>query len=296
MGKEVLNLTYYKGSDLYSDGDIEDTLLDILKSGKPIDEVLKNETDWALLYHLSNVRHNLLEWYDFGPESSVLEIGSGCGAITSLLCQKAGRVVGIELSKRRSEINAERNKNHDNLEILVGNFEDIQVEEKFDYVTLIGVLEYATSYIHAKEPFSEMLKRAKERLKENGKLIVAIENKFGLKYWSGAAEDHTGTIFDGIEGYDKGAHVRTFSKPELEKLLEKSGFSKQEYYYPMPDYKMPTVVYSDYFLPKSGDLRNISNTFDMPRVQLFNEELVYDALCQDEQFPYFANSFLVIAE
>lgn len=296
MEKSVLNLKYYKGEDLYSDGDIEDTLLEIVKGETPLDEVLKHNNDWAILYHLSTVRHNLLEWYEFKENANLLEIGSGCGAITSILTKKVDRVVCIELSKRRSEINAARNKGADNLEIMVGNFEDIVVEEKFDYVTLIGVLEYAQLYIHGEQPFEAMLKRAKSMLKPGGKLIIAIENKFGLKYWAGASEDHTGHMFDGLEGYENVDYVKTFSKPELSALLHRGGFEKLEYYYPVPDYKMPTVIYSDAYLPQAGDLRNIAQAYDRPRMKLFNEELVYDALCEDGQFPYFANSFLVIAE
>ena len=71
--------------------------------------------------------------------SGELEIGAGCGAVTGLLCRKCDRVVAVDLSKKRSTINATRNRDCDNLEIMVGNFEDIQIEEKFDYVTLIGV-------------------------------------------------------------------------------------------------------------------------------------------------------------
>lgn len=40
-----------------------------------------------------------------------------------------------------------------------------------------------------------MLNMLKPFLKENGKVLLAIENKFGLKYWCGAAEDHTGIPF-----------------------------------------------------------------------------------------------------
>ena len=82
--KEVLNLKYYKGADLYSDGAVEDQILEALTAGKSPEELLQNNDDWAVLYHLSDIRHNLLEWYDFRPEGSLLEIGSGCGAMTGL--------------------------------------------------------------------------------------------------------------------------------------------------------------------------------------------------------------------
>ena len=30
---------------------------------------------------------------------------------------------------------------------------------------------------------------------------MAIENKLGLKYWSGCKEDHTGRYFEGVSKY-----------------------------------------------------------------------------------------------
>lgn len=296
MDKEVLNLTYYKGQDLYSDGDVEDKILEIFQKNEDIQERLMKDDDWAILYHLSPIRQNILEWYDFDKDASILEIGSGCGAISGLFCEKVKRVVGIELSKRRSMINAERNKKYNNLEIMVGNFEDIELTETFDYVTLIGVLEYADSYINSKAPYEEMLRRVKKFLKPNGKLIIAIENKFGLKYFAGAMEDHTGNLFDGIENYKNVSSVRTFSKNEIEELLQKAGYEESEFYYPVPDYKLPNAVYAEGYLPKAGDLRNMSIAYDRARFKLFDEDIVYDQLCKDQKFEYFSNSFLIFAK
>ena len=130
----------------------------------------------------------------------------------------------------------------------------------------------------------------------NGKVIIAIENKFGLKYFAGASEDHTGKMFDGINNYDGINSVKTFTKKELTKVLTKNGFDNLEYYYPMPDYKLPEVIYSDEYLPKAGDLRNMVKVYDRDRFELFNEDVVYDQLCDDELIDYFANSFLVIGQ
>lgn len=295
MKNDVLNLIYYKGDDLYSDGDIENELLKMVTDNEDFTEILKKDDRWPVLYHLSPIRENLLEWYDFEPNANVLEIGSGCGAITGLFCKKVKRVVGIELSRRRSMINAIRNGKYENLEIMVGNFEDIKIDEKFDYVSLIGVLEYSPLYISSECPFEEMLKRSLGYLKDDGKLIIAIENKMGLKYLAGATEDHTGKVFDGVENYDGVTHVKTLTKKEIEELLKKVGFGQVEFYYPMPDYKMPNVVYSEHYLPQRGDLRNVIDVYDRERYQTFNEELVYDQLCKDGEFEYFANSFLIFA-
>ncbi len=296
IGDVTLNYRFYRGTDRYSDGDIEDTLLRIVQQGDSCEDVLMREDDWALLYHLSPIRENLLEWYDFGEGKSLLEIGSGCGGITGLFCRKCGRVVAIDLSRRRSMINAHRNRAADNLEILVGNFEDIGIEEKFDYVTLIGVLEYSIHYIGGDDPFLNMLKRAGSYLKPGGKLIVAIENKYGIKYWAGAREDHTGGVGDGLMGYPGVGRVRTFSKEGLEKLLDEAGFSSRQFYYPLPDYKLPLEIYSEKRLPKAYPYTENSPNYDRDRYSFYDEGKVMDELIREGKFEMFANSFLVICD
>ncbi len=297
IGNVTLNYQFYSGSDLYSDGDIEDVLLQIVQEKKNYEEeVLLDGNDWATLYHLSPIRENLLEWYNFGKEKSLLEIGAGCGAITGLFCRKLNRVVANDLSKKRSLINATRNREYDNLEIMVGNFEDIHIDEKFDYVTLIGVLEYSIYYIDSPDPFRDMLRKAKEYLKPGGTLIIAIENKNGIKYWSGAKEDHTWRLFDGIQGYDGVDKVRTFSQKELKKLILESGFPNCEFYYPLPDYKLPLMVFSDYYSPKQYPISGNTPNYDCDRYVFFNEERTMNELIQDGQFEYYANSFLVFCQ
>lgn len=295
MIEDKLNLTFYSGEDLYSDGDVEEELLEAVSHPEQIPEMLIEGSSWPHLYHLSNIRENLLEWYDFKEDGTLLEIGSGCGALTGLFCRKVKSVTAIELSKRRSMINATRNKDYDNLEIMVGNFTDIRLDQKFDYVTLIGVFEYSICYVGGKHPFEEMLSRAKSFLKPGGTLIIAIENKYGMKYFAGATEDHTGVTFDGIQNYNGVERVRTFSKGSITKLLEEAGFRNNTFYYPMPDYKLPTEIYSDQHLPLAGSIRMPAFSYDRPRVELFNENLAFDAVCEDGMFPQFANSFLIFS-
>ena len=56
MYEDVLNLKFYKGEDRYSDGEIEDRLLELCESGQDPDEILRKEQDWPILYHLSDIR------------------------------------------------------------------------------------------------------------------------------------------------------------------------------------------------------------------------------------------------
>jgi methylase of polypeptide subunit release factors len=242
------------------------------------------------------VRKNLLDWYDFDKNASLLEIGGGCGAFSGMLAGKLKNVSVVELSKRRAEIIYNRHKNYENLEIIAGNLNDVVFEEKFDYVTLIGVLEYAGKFTDGDTPFKTFLENAKSYLKPNGKLLIAIENKFGMKYWAGAREDHTGRFFDGIEDYPNDKGIQTFGKLEFEKLIKSVGFKDTEFYYPMPDYKLPKIIYSDAYLPKIDDLFDIySPNFDQDRVVLFDERKAFKNVIKNGQFPFFANSFLVEA-
>ncbi len=297
IGKVALHYDYYSGNDLYQDGS-EDELLDIVTNHpqSEYNKIIDERKSWPILYHLSDIRGNIIEWLPIGKEDSVLEIGAGCGAITGTLARKAGSVECIELSRKRSLVNATRNQQFDNININVGNFQDVEASltQKYDYIMLIGVLEYAASYINAAEPYVEFLKIIKKHLKEDGKIVVAIENKYGLKYWAGCKEDHLGTYYSGIQGYTGIDSVKTFSKNGLSKLAKKSGFEESVFYYPYPDYKLPLAIYSDDYLPKVGDLVNNIRNFDNERLMVFDESQVFDNLIEDEMFDIFSNSYLVL--
>lgn len=300
IGKVTLDLTWYPGEDLYSDGPVEEELLEIARTYKEeeLNQVIAERNSWAVLYHFSHIRQNILEWLPIEKEHKVLEIGSGCGAITGALARKAKKVTCIDLSKMRSTINAYRNQEYDNVKILVGNFQDIEknLEETYDYITLIGVFEYSEGYIGTKEPYVEMIRRISRHLAPGGKLVIAIENRLGLKYWAGCTEDHVGTYFEGIEGYPNTSGVKTFSRKELLDTIQAAGDFRTTFYYPYPDYKFPMSIYSDAYLPKKGELRDNFCNYDRVRMQLFQEPKVYDTLVDAGMFPEFSNSFLVLVE
>lgn len=305
MNKSVKLITDYcaLSTDSYSDGNVEDEMLAIFKShsfDKKVKSILKDNPSWPMRYHLSKVRENLLSWYEFPRESSLLEIGAGCGAMTGLFLEKLSKVVAIELSKRRAEIIKNRYIDKDNLTIYAGNLNDIEISEKFDYVTLIGVLEYAGKFTHTKNPFVDFLKNIKKYLNKNGTLIIAIENKFGLKYWAGAKEDHTSRFFNSIENYPKKKYVQTFGKEEMKDILKEAGFESFNFYYPMPDYKLPTEIFSDEYLPnKNHNLRGGMfpvKDFSKKREILFNEKLAMDNIVKNKKFDFFANSFLIFVK
>lgn len=299
IGNVKLNYQYYEGQDLYSDGDVEDEILDIVKQypRSEYNRIIEERKSWPILYHLSNIRGNILQSMPIGRNDEVLEIGAGCGAITGTLARKAKDVTCVDLSKRRSLINAYRNREYDNIEIMVGNFQTIEpnLPKQYDCITLIGVLEYGALYIKSEDPYYEFLNIIKKHLKPNGKIYIAIENKFGMKYWAGAQEDHVGGLFKGVEGYQGVDGVYTFGRRELEALVKRSGYSDMTFYYPYPDYKFPMTIYSDDFLPGTGNLSQNNLNFDREKVYMFDESKVFDQVLEEGMFPFFSNSFLVEA-
>ena len=298
IGKIILDYQDYPGEDFYCDGEVEDELLAIARDHSPVEfgQIIEEKKSWPVLYHLSSQRENIVSWLPINKDMKVLEIGSGCGAITGALSKKAGSVTCVDLSKKRSLINAYRHEDCDNVTIRVGNFQDIEpkLDIDYDYALLIGVFEYGQSYIGGETPFEDFLKIIRKHVKNDGKIVIAIENKYGLKYWAGCREDHLGTFFSNIENYPDGGGVRTFSKKGLERIFDRCGESEYSFYYPYPDYKFMTTLYSDKYLPKTGELYNNLRNYDRDRMLLFDEKKVFDGLIEEEMFPFYSNSYLVV--
>lgn len=298
-----VKLTYLPGGGRtdYSDGEHENTLLKLAKTSDFEGErqkVLSGNPEWPILYHLSYARENLLNWFDFTGQESVLEVGAGCGALTGLLLRSCNQVTALELTSRRAQIIANRYKHTKNLEILVGNLQAAPADSLYDLVTCIGVLEYAESFIESNSPPEKFLGLLCDQLKPGGKVLVAIENRLGIKYWSGAPEDHTHRPFDSIENYGTKSGIRTFGRKELSSLLSNAGFDELEYYYPLPDYKLPVEVFSETFHPGKNATGDSSlwpsPSPDQKRDYIFSEPLAMRSIIRNGLFEDFTNSYLVV--
>ena len=90
IGNVTLDYEYYPGEDLYSDGPVEEELLEIAKNyqEKELNQLIYERNSWA----------GPLSFFTYSPEHSgvapitkeqkVLEIGSGCGPITGFSREK----------------------------------------------------------------------------------------------------------------------------------------------------------------------------------------------------------------
>jgi SAM-dependent methyltransferase len=290
----------------YNDGnETEEYILSVIREtldlGTGSVELVSKIKDWPTLYHLSPQRADLLRPFSgYLKGKSVLEIGSGCGAITRFLGETAAEVVALEGSRRRAHITSERCRDLTNVISVNDNFDYFSWDKQFDVVTLIGVLEYSNLFIKGTEPSACLLERARSFLKKDGVLIIAIENRLGSKYLAGAPEDHTGQAYYGIENRYSKETATTYGKEELSLLLKKTGYSEMEFLFPFPDYKLPTVILREKYLDTSAfnitnllmsnadyfQGRTYESTFSLP---LALKQIVANKLVAD-----LSNSFLVI--
>lgn len=291
----------------YSDGDAtEERMYKIVTDARDTDvysrELIAQISDWPSEYHFSPRRANLIRLLDrLDASHRVLELGCGCGAITKALAETGCTVDAIEGSPRRARVAAARVRKHANATIFNSNFQDVAMEPAYDLVTLIGVLEYSPVYLDADDPFVACLDIALSALKPGGTLLVAIENKLGLKYFAGIPEDHFNRPYYGIEGRYGKKQTTTYGREVLERKLRTAGFGEVSFYFPFPDYKLPEVVIAEHALAnddfRPADLlqgmehRDYSGRFS-PH---FNLDMALQSLQEEGLLGAMANSFLVLA-
>src|SRR3989344_5361602 len=310
LGK--VKLTYLDSSlkSKYEDS-AEKFLLDFFKE-KPeskrhrdIYKILNNDPSWDVFYNLHPQRRHILDWYDFKAGKSLLDIGAGTGAVSGIFLDKGLKVTALELTDIRAEILAYRFRDKDGLTVVAGHLDDFKPKQQFDYLNMTGVLEYSGMFSKENNPnflksHMNLLQKCSSFLKRGGKIIIAIENPLGIRYLTGAVEDHYGELFQGVQNYPQYNGIRTFTKTELKKILVNSGFKEIDLYLPFPDYKMPRTVFHESYVDSfdqislTSYLQNID--YAHPLFKFFSEILFSHQLKKEKYISTFSNSFLIIAE
>lgn len=291
---------------VYSDGsEQEHHLYEILTGLKDLstfsEELRSSITDWASEYHFNRARHCLLRPLGIKPGDRVLELGCGCGGITRYLGELGAKVISIEGSTARAKVAAERCRDLPNVQVVVDDLLKFESDEPFDWVLIIGVLEYSPIYGDPPDPVNHYLRSAARHMTPAARLVVAIENKLGLKYFNGCEEDHLGVPFLGVQGLYPPKGPRTFGRQELSSHLNNAGLSHQRFLFPFPDYKLPDLIIDEaaFATPalNVADLLARAHARDYSGNQLreFDDALVWSGLAQNGMVADMSNSFLVIS-
>jgi len=101
--------------------------------------------DWPSEYHLSRERHCIVRPLGIRKGDRVLELG--CGAVTRYLGEIGAVVAAVEGAPQRARIAAERCGDLPNVTVFNDDVLAFESEARFDWVLLIGVLEYAAVLI-----------------------------------------------------------------------------------------------------------------------------------------------------
>jgi 2-polyprenyl-3-methyl-5-hydroxy-6-metoxy-1,4-benzoquinol methylase len=256
------------------------SVIEKIKSGTPwkqaVREKFEANSPWLYDIVTSPKRTNFLDEFIKPNNLHVLDIGAGWGQFTLPLA-KQNKICSLEPTPERLDFiraASEQEVVSKNISFIGADYLDIKFENKFDLILSIGVLEWVGKFAGSKmSPESaqfEFLEKIKRDLTEEGKLIVGIENRLGLKYLLGANDDHTGlphiscfnkelakTKFKQKTNQD--LQCFTCSLHEYKNLLQKAGFSKITFYVALPDYKLPDKIFliSDNFL--KCELNNFIN-------------------------------------
>ena len=214
-----------------------------------------NANELELLSTILEMRKNIISWYPFSKNDSILLLNTNCRNIIQELLQKTGEVV-------------------------VGNKGLVNINNKFDYIIIIGIE-------NLEESLENTLKNIKHMLKENAKILIAADNKYALNNICKLKNINCST-----------KNCISSNKYSLKRLIseiEYAGFKNKKIYYPFTDYKFTNVIFTDEKLTDGYNiLRNISYN-SKSNIKFFNQNDIYIKLLEDNNqgFKEIANSYFI---
>jgi ubiquinone/menaquinone biosynthesis C-methylase UbiE len=198
-------------------------------------------------------------------QSTVLDIGSGYGAITHSLSRLAGDVYSVEAIPERIDFTRERLRQEGilNVQLVQASATALPLaENSFDLVVVNGVLEWVGEWDLAVDPRTvqiNFLKKTFRLLKNDGVLLIGIENRLGLGLFLGH-NDHSGIPYTSLVPrpvasfmlrHSSKSHHRTqlnarkqyrtytYSERGYRKLVSEAGFAEMSSYWADPGYNQP---------------------------------------------------------
>ena len=187
---------------------------------------------------LIDFKKNILLWYPFKKNSSILNLGED---ITEILGE---------------------------LDVSFSNIANkIEHDEKFDYITIFGKYTY---------DFKDKLRYAKNVLKTDGRILIATDNRFGLRNFNSSS-----TLENNA------------SENELKVLFNEFGFENYKFYYVLSNYKEANLIYSDDYKITEEDITRNFAVYPKGSSVSVNENEVYKKLLREGNINEFINSFFI---
>jgi len=219
----------------------------------------------------------LLKWYPFKKESSAVYITAKQEANEAM--SEALRECGLCVDCLMADVLLQPN-----------------MSKKYDYIVILSALEQVENISAA----ISILKKVCGLLRENGTILIGVNNRLGIRYFCGDRDIYTLRNFDSIENYihvdaeDSGQPAgRSFAKGELIEMLEKTGLVNHRFYSVFPLIDKPQVLFAEDYTPiEKMDIR-IFPQYNFPNTVFLEEERLYDTLIHNGLFHVMANGFLI---
>ncbi|MBP3596590.1 MAG: methyltransferase domain-containing protein [Clostridia bacterium] len=289
-----LNMDYYQMDNNYKDiiyKNEKEDILNYIKNTKKenYNTILEKDKRSNIYTVFSEIRSNIIRWYNFEKDCTILEVGGNFGEITEELSKKCKKITSLEFSKDKAEAILLRHQNIENLEIICGEIKNIKYKEKYDYIVAMGILEFYKQ-LGFLSP-EELIIYLKNLLKENGKIIIATDNKFGAKYLTGAKKYEDDFYFSNFSYQND---ITLFGKKELYNICKKTEFKNISFLYPFPDYKLTDVIYSDQYKPNCNEHKLKYNLYYSDNDEIIGTEFdILTEAIKNNNFEFFANSFFI---
>lgn len=224
---------------------------------------------------LQDIQKGLLQWYDFSSGGAVLYIGCHEDALASLFRELrlevtyASCVDSCDLEWRKKYVS------------------------HFDFIVSVEALEREL------DP-SATLRAWKPLLKPDGRLLLGMNNRLGLRYFCGDRDPYTERNFDGVENY-RHAYVkqedtfrgRCYDQAALKRVLRKAGWDCFQFFSVCPDLRNPSLILAEDYLPNENLTSRVTPSYNYPYTVFLEEEGLYNSLIENGMFHQMANAYLI---
>ena len=211
---------------------------------------------------LNDLKKNIINWYPMKENVTVLQIGEDKEIYDAIL----------EKTKNISVISEK------------GLY---KASQKYNFVVLIGVFER----LKTEKEIKHLLEFAKNSITVDGKILLAMQNKFGMKYWAGEKSNSSTMKYETIISSKE--NVLSYTK--IKQILEELDM-KFKFYYPLPDYKTTNVIFTDEILPDDKNIDSrLLNLCENEEIFDFSEREAYKQIIKDDKklFSFFSNAFFI---
>lgn len=224
---------------------------------------------------VEGIQKGLLQWYNFKEGNNVLYIGEANTPLAQMLSDKMLNVICMPLEGLAEE-----------------EWQQVHCRY-FDYIVCIKALERQTIPGDFLDIFYKLLKN-------DGIMLLGMNNRMGIRYFCGDRDPYTNRCFDGIEGYryayskkEDSFEGRSYDRAEIRRMLNAAGFERFCFYSVFSDLSNPTLIYSEHFLPTEDLANRLIPFLNYPYTAFMNERLLYEDLVDNDMFHQMANAYLI---